>query len=69
MNTKPSASDHEQPDGSTCPQCGGCNVSGLMASFWVPLGADGEPDGQWNDWSDYTELSERRMCRDCNEEW
>jgi ribosomal protein L37AE/L43A len=52
-----------------CPECGSTNVSGLMQSFWVCLGKDEYPLGEWNDWSTETELGEERMCRDCEHEW
>lgn len=52
-----------------CPNCSSTNIAGLMESFWVPLNGDGEPDGDWNDWSSETELSEKRMCYDCGEEF
>jgi hypothetical protein len=52
-----------------CPYCGSSKLGGLMESFWVPLNGDGEPNGDWNDWSGETELGEKRMCYDCEKEF
>jgi len=40
-----------------------------MESFWVPLNADGTPDGDWGDWSGETEVRDKRMCYDCEHEF
>lgn len=52
-----------------CPNCGNTQVSGLMASFFVPLDQDGEPDGDWNDWNGESELTPTRTCHKCDHEW
>lgn len=52
-----------------CPKCGSTHIAGLMESFWVPLAADGSPDGQWIDWQSETEVGEKRLCYDCEHEW
>lgn len=54
----------------SCPMCGLSPVGGLMSAFWVPLMADGmTPDGDWNEWSSETELSNKRMCYYCDHEF
>lgn len=52
-----------------CPKCKSTHLGGLMESFWVPLKEDGEPDGDWEDWSAETEVGEKRMCYDCEHEF
>lgn len=52
-----------------CPLCGSHHIGGLMQSFFVPLNADGDPEGDWNDWSSESELGEWRICYECNYEW
>ena len=52
-----------------CPKCGSKPVGGLMESFYVVLGADGSPVGQWTDWDSETELGSGRLCYDCGHEW
>lgn len=53
---------------TVCPDCGKPEVSGLMASFWVPV-RDSAIDGDWSDYSSNTELTSERMCRNCNFRW
>ena len=52
-----------------CPVCGSKKIGGLMSSFFVPLNSDGEPDGDWNDWSAESDLSAQRVCYGCEHEW
>jgi hypothetical protein len=52
-----------------CPKCKSTHLGGLMESFWVPLNADGTPDGDWGDWSGETEVRDKRMCYDCEHEF
>ena len=40
-----------------------------MEAFWVPLREDGDPDGDWNDWSGETEVGDKRICYDCEIEF
>lgn len=52
-----------------CPECGSTDLGGLMEAFWVPLNEDGEPKGDWNDWSGETEIGEKRICYGCGIEF
>jgi len=40
-----------------------------MEAFWVPLGEDGEPDGEWVDWESSTEVGDKRLCGRCQTEF
>ena len=53
-----------------CPKCGSANICGLMSSFFVALMEDGvTPSGEWNDWSSESEMTENRICCDCDYEF
>ncbi len=63
--------DRKSPDDTMarCPSCGSTDLSGLMEAFWVPLGEDGEPDGEWVDWESSTEVGDKRLCGRCQTEF
>lgn len=69
MSNHEGKNKNEFSEAKVCPYCASSNLGGLMESFWVPLNGDGEPDGEWNDWSSETELGEKRMCYDCEQEF
>lgn len=53
-----------------CPECDSENVSGRYAAFWVPVGDTDEDEAQnFHDHQGSTELTEDRMCGDCDHEW
>lgn len=52
-----------------CPKCGSGYIGGLMAAFYVSLGADGTPKDDWQHWSSESELGTERICYNCNHEW
>ncbi len=54
---------------ATCPQCGSAEVSGEMASFYVPLTDEGDMDGEWLDYESCTELTDNRSCQKCGHMW
>ncbi len=59
----------ENPQPEKCPKCGCVKLLGLMGSFWVELNLDGEPVKPWQDFSSETEVTENRMCTECDHEW
>lgn len=58
-----------EPIEGECPKCGSKHIGGLMQGFFVALGENGSPVGDWNDWSSETELGTERLCYDCDHQW
>lgn len=53
-----------------CPKCGSTEILGLVASFWVRMSSDNEPESDWDkSVRSETDITEQRMCQQCDHEF
>lgn len=70
MKKKPSKQNTESPseDAQRCPKCGSTELSGLVASFYVPVNQNGDLLHEVA-WESESEIGPERLCRKCYAEF